>query len=252
MMLMNVTEGRSRTLAIIEFEGLIGRRIEGKKNGFQGGDLKSKRLSNDCSKHSARACILKGNSAIILSSLPMKGRGLGGLLHGRIIAASRFCRGVFHFGLDDSCVVLSRTGALRGKPSGLLIPVYQSANLRGVAHQLGGCVVGFKNRKHGECAMSATQSKALSPELVQAFFERRLSSDVSPELIARIKAASNAVYAVAYKAIDAASSCPEIKKAGSTPEDFRDFLSGVVRAVVSAKTAYDWDNASGDKGVDHE
>lgn len=249
----NAAENRSRTLANTGFRCSCGRRIEGKKNGLQVRGLMPKRLSNDCVKHSAVACFLKADGGIILSSLPLKGRGLGGLLERRIIAAPH-CRGVFHFGLD-SFAVHSRMGAPRGNLSGLMHPFEHSANLRGVAHQLGGCVNGVQYRSKGECTMSATQSKVLSPEVVQAFLAGRSSSDLSHDVVDRIKAAADAVFALTYKTVNAASPCSEIEQAGSAPDDVRGFVRGLLRAVAVAKTEYDYAHgvpasASG-KGANH-
>ena len=77
--------------------------------------------------------------------------GLGGLrFYRRTIAAP--LRGVFLLALVQTHGVIASafcTGAPRGNPSGLLFPVEQSANPRGVAHHLGGSVCGFKNLATG-------------------------------------------------------------------------------------------------------
>ena len=74
--------------------------------------------------------------------------GLGGLkLDRRTIAAP--LRGVFLWSVvcKSHGVIASRfcTGAPRGNPSGLLFPIEQSANPRGVAHHLGGWASGSQN-----------------------------------------------------------------------------------------------------------
>ena len=104
-----------------------------------------------------RAC----NAAAKGGILPLLGAftecKLGGLpLTGERIAAPT--RGVFLFGLSFDAVH-PLTGAPCGHPSGWLFPVRQSANLRGVAHPLGGVVNGFTNRLTGMQLMS-TISKA--------------------------------------------------------------------------------------------
>ena len=104
-----------------------------------------------------RAC----NAAAKGGILPLLGAftegNLGGLqLTGERIAAP--IRGVFLFGLSFDAVH-PLTGAPCGHPSGWLFPVKQSANLRGVAHPLGGVVNGFTNRLTGMQLMS-TISKA--------------------------------------------------------------------------------------------
>lgn len=104
-----------------------------------------------------RAC----NAAAKGGILPLLGAftegNLGGLqLTGERIAAPT--RGVFLFGLSFDAVH-PLTGAPCGHPSGWLFPVKQSANLRGVAHPLGGVVNGFTNRLTGMQLMS-TLSKA--------------------------------------------------------------------------------------------
>ena len=103
-----------------------------------------------------RACNAAANGGI----LPLLGAftegNLGGLhSKGERIAAPH--RGVFLFGLSFHAVH-PLTGAPRGHSSEWLFPFEQSANLRGVAHPLGGEVSGVKaNQK--ECNMS-TISKA--------------------------------------------------------------------------------------------
>ena len=82
---------------------------------------------------------------------------LGGLRFiGERIAAPH--RGVFLFGLSFDAVH-PLTGAPRGHSSEWLFSYEQSANLRGVAHPLGGVVNGFTNRFIGLQLMS-TLSKA--------------------------------------------------------------------------------------------
>ena len=103
--------------------------------------------------------------------------------------------------------------------------------------------------------MNATQSKVLSPEMVQAFLAGRIASDISPDVVERIKAAADAVFALTYKAVNAPS-CPQLEQSESTPDDALGFIQGVVRAVVIAQTEYDYSHgipasASG-KGVNHD
>lgn len=104
------------------------------------------------------ACNAAANGGI----LPLLGAftegNLGGLqLIGERIAAPHH-RGVFLFGLSFD-VVHPLTGAPRGHSSEWLFSNEQSANLRGVAHPLGGVVNGFRNRFIGMQLMS-TLSKA--------------------------------------------------------------------------------------------
>lgn len=88
------------------------------------------------------------NVAAVGGILPLFGAftecKLGGLRFiGERIAAPH--RGVFLFGLSFDAVH-PLTGAPRGHSSEWLFSYEQSANLRGVAHPLGGVVNGFTNR----------------------------------------------------------------------------------------------------------
>lgn len=103
-------------------------------------------------KANCKACagvLARGNMPVPRS---ITGCRLGGLKSvRRTIAAPS--RGVFLWSVvcKSHGVIASAsfTGAPRGNPSGLLFPNRQSANPRGVAHHLGGCVGGFKNRLLG-------------------------------------------------------------------------------------------------------
>ncbi len=251
--LQNAASTRLRTPANIGFRCWCGRRGEGKKNGLQVCGLMPKRLSNDALKHSALACILSTNGGIILAPLPLKGCGLGGLLHRRIIAASRHRRGVFFIGLD-SYAVHSLTSAPYRKPSGLLIPVCQSANLYGVAHPLGGGVIGLQNRYTGESTMSATHPhqgeatpEVLTAETVQAFLTHNLSADLSDELASRLHAASDAAFNILYRVTEGsyharpwAPQLTEIQR-----QDLEAFTRGVLRVVTLESLNRDWRLRSG-------
>ena len=98
------------------------------------------------------ACIRRRARAMMPNPCSIARLGLGGvsLLAGTprqtrngvfLLAVVRESHGVIAFAF---C-----TGAPRGNPSGLLFPNRQSANPRGVAHHLGGCVGGFKNQPLG-------------------------------------------------------------------------------------------------------
>lgn len=115
-------------------------------SGFAGnGDgLKSNFKGSACIRRRARAMMPKPCSIARL--------GLGGLKSVRRTIAAPL-RGVFLLAVvRESHGVIAFafcTGAPRGNPSGLLFPNRQSANPRGVAHHLGGCVGGFKNQLLG-------------------------------------------------------------------------------------------------------
>lgn len=99
-------------------------------------------------KTNCKACagvLARGNMPVPCSIARL---GLGGLrLDRRTIAAP--LRGVFLWSVvcKSHGVIASRfcTGAPRGNPSGLLFPIEQSANPRGVAHHLGGWEGGSQN-----------------------------------------------------------------------------------------------------------
>lgn len=250
----NVASSRLRTPANIRVRCVCGRRGEGKKNGRQVCGLLPKVLSDDCLKHSAVACFLKADGAIICVPLPLKRRRLGGLPYGRIIAASRICRGFFIFGLG-SYVVHSLTGAPRRKPSGLLIPMCQSANLRGVAHPLGGGVIGFENRNHiGVSTMSATHhqgdsspEEVLTAETVQAFLSHTLSADLSNDMAARLRAASDTAFGILYRVTEgsyhARPWAPQLTD--NQRADLEAFMRGVLRVVSLESINRDWRLRSG-------
>lgn len=102
-------------------------------------------------KANCKACNGRPDRAMMTRPCSITRLGLGGLkLCRRTIAAP--LRGVFLWSIVPTHGVIAsafRMGAPRGNPSGLLFPVEQSANPRGVAHLLGGCVCGFKNLSTG-------------------------------------------------------------------------------------------------------
>ena len=99
------------------------------------------------------ACIRRRARAMMLEPRAIAGHcELGGSFGKprRTIAAP--LRGVFLLAVVPTHGVIASafcTGAPRGNPSGLLFPVEQSANPRGVAHHLGGWLSGFKNQATG-------------------------------------------------------------------------------------------------------
>ena len=248
----NVASSRLRTPANIRARCVCGRRGEGKKNGRQVCGLLPKVLSDDCLKHSAVACFLKADGAIICVPLPLKRGRLGGLRLGRIIAASRICRGFFIFGLG-SCV-LSLTGVPRGKPSGLLIPESQSANLHGAPYPLGGGVVGFENRNdsgaHSMCTKhqgEGSPEEVLTAETVQAFLSHTLSADLSDDMAARLRAASDTAFGILYRVTEgsyhARPWAPQLTD--NQRADLEAFMRGVLRVVSLESINRDWRLRSG-------
>ena len=136
---------------------------------------------------------------------------LGGLpLTGERIAAPT--RGVFLFGLSFDAVH-PLTGAPCGHPSGWLFPVKQSANLRGVAHPLGGVVNGFRNRFIGMQLMS-TLSKA------QCIRAQRVQTPLN-HLRATARAVRRAVNP--YASLDRISSLSSVLRDAATNRRFSPF-----------------------------
>lgn len=145
-----------------------------------------------------RACNAAANGGI----LPLLGAftegNLGGLqLIGERIAAPT--RGVFLFGLSFDAVH-PLTGAPRGHSSEWLFSNEQSANLRGVAHPLGGVVNGFRNRFIGMQLMSIL-SKA------QCIRAQRVQTTLN-HLRATARAVRSAVNP--YASLDRVSSLSEV------------------------------------------
>lgn len=145
-----------------------------------------------------RACNAAANGGILPSFGAFTECKLGGLpLTGERIAAPT--RGVFLFGLSFG-VVHPLTGAPRGHSSEWLFPVRQSANLRGVAHPLGGVVNGFINRLTGMQLMG-TLSKA------QSIRAQRVQTTLN-HLRATARAVRSAVNP--YASLDRVPSLPEV------------------------------------------
>ncbi len=97
------------------------------------------------------ACIRRRARAMMPKPCSIARLGLGGLKFNRRTIAAPL-RGVFLLAVVPTHGVIASafcTGAPRGNPSGLLFPVEQSANPRGVAHHLGGWLSGFKNQATG-------------------------------------------------------------------------------------------------------
>ena len=234
-----------------------------KKIGRQACDLTPKRLSNVDPHHTRKACILSTERGIILAPLPLKGRGLGGLLKRRIIAASRHRRGVFFIGLD-SYAVHSLMSAPRGNLSRLMFPFEHSANPCGVAHPLGGGVDGNQNRSKGVPSMRTNHQGESAPEVltaetVQAFISHSLPTDVSDQLAERIKAASDMAYGILYRATEGAYHgkpwAPQLTE--SQRQDLEAFFKGIHRAVTLESVSRDWRKDHGvdadeDAEADHE
>ncbi len=208
------------------------------------------------------ACKASAVGCILFAPLPLKGCGLGGLLGRRIIAASRICRGVFIFGLG-SYAVHSLTGAPRGNPSGLMHPFEHSANLRGVAHPLGGGVDGSQNRSKGVHSMCTKHQgegspETLTAETVKAFISHTLSADLSDEMAARLRAASDTAFDILYRVTEGAYLArpwaPKLTE--SQRQDLEAFLRGVHRAVTVESLNREWRLRSGadydEEEADHE
>lgn len=98
-----------------------------------------------------KACTGRLDRAMMATPCAIARLGLGGLNSQRRTIAAPL-RGVFLWSIVPTHGVIAsafRTGAPRGNPSGLLFPLTQSANPRGVAHHLGGWLRGFKNPVKG-------------------------------------------------------------------------------------------------------
>lgn len=102
-------------------------------------------------KANCKACTGRLDRAMMATPCAIARLGLGGLNSQRRTIAAPL-RGVFLWSIVPTHGVIAsafRTGAPRGNPSGLLFPLTQSANPRGVAHHLGGWLRGFKNPVKG-------------------------------------------------------------------------------------------------------
>lgn len=99
--------------------------------------------------------------------------------------------------------------------------------------------------------MSATQSQggnpseSLTPEVVQAFLSHNLPSDLSDNMVDRLKAASDTAFGILYHVTEGAYHARQWAPTLSEGQrqDLEAFMRGVVRVVSSETIARDWNKA---------